>query len=145
MKNYYEYLEFNGASLFTVICLPEGEGAFPTIIRRDPYVDADEFRPEDEIVATFAASVEDWTAHGYAVVYQHCRGRGKSTGVQWVISSPSASQNSASAMKSVPSQIAVSTLRPEVSTFTASEYAVPASQGINSGKRSVTGIHLPPT
>jgi len=80
VKNYFEYLEFNGASLFTVICLPEESGKFPTVLRRDPYVDADEFLGEDEIVSAFAASVENWTSHGYAVVYQHCRGRGKSTG-----------------------------------------------------------------
>ena len=77
MKSYFEYLNFNSADLFTVICLPNESGKFPTIVRRDPYVDADEFRGEDEIVATFAESVEKWTSHGYAVVYQHCRGRGK--------------------------------------------------------------------
>ena len=80
MKSYYEYLEFNGALLFTVICLPEESGKFPIVIRRDPYVDAVEDSAEDEIVANFAASVENWLSHGYAVVYQHCRGRGKSTG-----------------------------------------------------------------
>jgi len=80
MKAYYEYLEFNGASLFTVICLPEESGKFPIVIRRDPYVDAVENSAEDEIVDIFAASVEKWLAHGYAVVYQHCRGRGKSSG-----------------------------------------------------------------
>ena len=52
MKNYYEYLEFNGASLFTVICLPEESGKFPIVIRRDPYVDAVEDSAEDEIVDT---------------------------------------------------------------------------------------------
>ncbi len=80
MKNYYEYLNFNSADLFTVICLPEESGKFPIVIRRDPYVDAVENSAEDEIVDAFAASVEKWVAHGYAVVYQHCRGRGKSSG-----------------------------------------------------------------
>ena len=79
MRSYFEHLNFNSADLFTIICLP-GDGQFPTVIMRDPYVDAVEFLPEDEIVATFAESVAKWTAHGYAVVYQHCRGRGKSTG-----------------------------------------------------------------
>ena len=79
MKNYSEYLEFNGASLFTVVCLP-AEGRFPTVIMRSPYVDAEEFMSEDEIVAAFAESVENWLSHGYAVVFQHCRGSGKSSG-----------------------------------------------------------------
>lgn len=77
---YYEYLEIHGAELFTVISLPDGDGVYPTVIYRTPYVDADEALSEDEICARKAAEYQKWHAAGYAVVFQHCRGRGKSSG-----------------------------------------------------------------
>ncbi len=30
--SYYEYIEVDGASLFTVICLPDEAGTYPTIL-----------------------------------------------------------------------------------------------------------------
>ena len=35
--------------LFTVVCLPQTCGTFPTVICRSPYVDEEEFLTEDEI------------------------------------------------------------------------------------------------
>lgn len=77
---FYKYLEFNGAKFFTVICLPESFGSFPTVIMRNPYVDNDENFSEEEICQNKLKEYKYWLKNGYAVVFQHCRGRGKSTG-----------------------------------------------------------------
>ena len=76
----YQYLENRDAELFTVICLPEADGQFPTMIYRSPYVDAEETLSEEEICQERAKKYAAWLEHGYAVVFQHCRGRGKSSG-----------------------------------------------------------------
>ena len=80
MKNhvYHEYLDFNSASFFTVILLPEKDGKFPTVIARTPYVDPEKTENEtkDELVKIYSP----WLSRGYAVVFQHCRGQGLSTG-----------------------------------------------------------------
>ena len=75
---YYKYLEINGAELFTVVCLPQSCGTFPTVIYRNPYVDAAEQQTEGEICTDKLREYKSWLDHGYAVVFQHCRGRGKS-------------------------------------------------------------------
>ena len=80
MKNYYQYLQVNNADLFTAICLPEKSGSYPTVIFRSPYVDYAEDLSEDEIVSQLAETHKSFIENGYAVVYQHCRGRGKSSG-----------------------------------------------------------------
>ena len=77
---YYKYLEINGAELFTVVCLPQSCGTFPTVIYRNPYVDAAEQQTEGEICTDKLREYKSWLDHGYAVVFQHCRGRGKSSG-----------------------------------------------------------------
>lgn len=77
---YFEYLNFKDADLFTVVCLPQKSGTFPTVIMRNPYVDADEFIDEKQICANKLAEFQPWIEGGYAVVFQHCRGRGKSSG-----------------------------------------------------------------
>ena len=61
----------DGVRLYTVLQLPEPEGKFPLIIVRNPYCNAN---PDLEPMRT-----ED--THGYAVLYQHCRGTGKSEGI----------------------------------------------------------------
>lgn len=76
----YFYLEFNNAELFTVVCLPNNYDKFPTVIMRSPYVDSDEFFNEEEICQNKLGEYKIWLNNGYAVVFQHCRGRGKSTG-----------------------------------------------------------------
>ena len=79
-KVMYEYLTNNGAKLFTVVCLPDEKGSFPTVILRTPYADSDVTRTEDEICAKKAEELATWVEHGYAAVFQHCRGCGKSSG-----------------------------------------------------------------
>ena len=82
---YYEYVESEDNELFTVVCLPDKSGKFPTIIYRCPYEDyAAKMSEEDAskcIFDEYAIGKEyDWVKKGYAVVFQHCRGTGKSTG-----------------------------------------------------------------
>ncbi len=77
---YYEYTDFDGEKFFTVVLLPEKEGCFPTVIYRSPYVHALIDRAESEIVQDYLSSFEPWLERGYAIVYQHCRGQGKSSG-----------------------------------------------------------------
>ncbi|MFC0408433.1 CocE/NonD family hydrolase [Roseomonas elaeocarpi] len=74
----------DGVRLATDVYLPEGEGPWPTILERTPYGKREVSRserteadpkpaPREEVAATF-------TAAGYAVVYQDCRGRYGSEG-----------------------------------------------------------------
>ena len=79
-KSYFEYLEFSNNNLFTLICLPDNDGKFPTVIMRSPYVKADKNLSEEELCQNALKAFEPWTQNGYAVVFQHCRGKGKSTG-----------------------------------------------------------------
>ncbi len=74
------YVSCSGAELFTVICLPEKGGKFPTVLYRTPYVDREEELPEQELCAKKLDEYQYWLNAGYAVVFQHCRGRGKSGG-----------------------------------------------------------------
>jgi len=77
---FYTYLEINEAALFTVVCLPHNYGTFPAVVYRTPYVDAAEQQSEDKICADKLREYRNWLDNGYAVVFQHCRGRGKSSG-----------------------------------------------------------------
>ena len=77
---FFKYLEAGNAELFTVICLPKCCGTFPTVIMRTPYVDSEEEMSEVEICENKSKEFRCWLDSGYAVVFQHCRGRGKSTG-----------------------------------------------------------------
>lgn len=77
---YHQYISYNEAELFTVVCLPGDGDKFPTVIYRSPYVDKDEDTPEAEICAQKQKEYACWLERGYAVVFQHCRGQGKSTG-----------------------------------------------------------------
>ena len=76
----YRYLLCHGAELFTVVCLPKKTGTYPTVIYRIPYVDSEELIGEREICRKKIEQYSSWLEAGYAVVYQHCRGRGKSSG-----------------------------------------------------------------
>ena len=78
--SYHVYLSVDGASLFTAVCLPDGAGRFPTVIYRSPYVDAAQEMDEGEICARMLADQRAWLEGGYAVIFQHCRGRGRSSG-----------------------------------------------------------------
>jgi len=79
-RAYFEYLSFHNAELFTVVCLPQPSGTFPTVILRSPYVDAEQHPSEEELCQSKLTEHKAWLDSGYAVVFQHCRGRGKSTG-----------------------------------------------------------------
>lgn len=74
------YLNVENAQLFTVVCLPQSCGSFPTVIYRSPYVDVAEEQTEDEMCMEKLCKYKRWLDDGYAVVFQHCRGRGKSSG-----------------------------------------------------------------
>ena len=76
----YEYVYSDGIKLFTVVLLPEKAGKFPTVIIRTPYVDKFENEKEENIAVDYLNEYKNWLGHGYAVVIQHCRGRGKSDG-----------------------------------------------------------------
>lgn len=77
---YYQYLTRNGADLFTCVCLPREGGQYPTVIYRSPYEDASESLSEEEACELKLQEFAEWLDAGYAVVSQHCRGRGKSSG-----------------------------------------------------------------
>ena len=74
------YLESGDAELFTLLCLPSEEGRFPVVIGRSPYVDSDENVDEATLRERYLAAYASFLSAGYAVIFQHCRGRGKSTG-----------------------------------------------------------------
>jgi putative CocE/NonD family hydrolase len=74
----------DGVRLATDIHLPPGSGPFPVILERTPYGRSETSRSEisaaDPHPATRAAVAASFTAHGYAFVYQDCRGRHGSEG-----------------------------------------------------------------
>lgn len=76
----YEYVISKGTRLFTAVLLPDVKGKFPCVVIRSPYVDSFEKIGEEEICLHYANEFSSWLGHGYAVIYQHCRGRGKSDG-----------------------------------------------------------------
>ncbi len=78
-RGHYQYISLNNADLFTAVLLP-GEGIYPTVVQRSPYVDHFENVDEATVVTRYLAEQQRFLAAGYAVVYQHCRGRGKSSG-----------------------------------------------------------------
>lgn len=80
IHGYFEYIKSGTADLYTAILLPEKNGKFPTVIIRSPYVDTLEDMAEDAIVFRYLSDYFSWLKNGYAVVIQHCRGRGKSGG-----------------------------------------------------------------
>lgn len=77
---YYEYLKFDGEDFFTIVLLPEKTGRSPVVVCRSPYVRHTVDMSEDEVVSDYRNAMKHWSERGYAVVFQHCRGQGKSTG-----------------------------------------------------------------
>lgn len=75
-----EYIEFDDARFFTVVLLPQKEGAFPTVVFRTPYVQSTVEMSDDDVKQDCLTSFMSWLDRGYAVVFQHCRGQGKSSG-----------------------------------------------------------------
>ena len=82
MKHYgcHKYIKFDGETFFTVVLLPEKNGRFPTVICRSPYVQNTDNVSETDVVQACLHYYDLWLERGYAVVFQHCRGQGKSTG-----------------------------------------------------------------
>ena len=80
MKRYHHYVQVDGVALFTAVCLPKETGKFPIVIMRSPYVDYAEGMSEAEAVEKVFATYAYFVEHGYAFIYQHCRGCGKSGG-----------------------------------------------------------------
>lgn len=78
--SYITYIEYEAARLFTAVLLPQKEGRFPTVIFRTPYVQTMANRSDDEVEENALKIHMRWLERGYAVVFQHCRGQGKSTG-----------------------------------------------------------------
>ena len=64
----------DGISLSTFCQKPQGKGPFPTIVMRSCY-------PEQDPLMTLHAA--EYSRRGYAFVWQHCRGTGRSEG-NWV-------------------------------------------------------------
>lgn len=77
---YFKYLSVGNEELFTMVALPEEVGRYPTVICRSPYVRSAVGRSEEELTQEFLRSYASFTERGYAVVFQHCKGCGKSTG-----------------------------------------------------------------
>lgn len=78
--SYCTYVESEGERLFTMVFLPSREGKFPAIIYRTPYADGEEFLTDAELMEDFVKNHRGGLDSGYAFIYQHCRGRGKSSG-----------------------------------------------------------------
>ena len=78
--SYHLNIPVQGAELFTAVLLPAATGRFPTVLMRSPYVDAEQELSGEEICTRLTESQRTYLEHGYAVVFQHCRGRGRSTG-----------------------------------------------------------------
>ena len=77
---YNEYVESGGYKLYTAVMLPSKDGKFPTVIKRNPYVNPTTVFSDEKLLMMYMAENEKWLKRGYAVVFQHCRGRGKSEG-----------------------------------------------------------------
>lgn len=82
MENkYYAFYEYIGENkLFTVSMLPDKAGKFPIVIKRSPYVSDTDNLDEKATLVKYMADNEKWLRNGYAVIMQHCRGKGKSGG-----------------------------------------------------------------
>ncbi|MBV8916197.1 MAG: CocE/NonD family hydrolase, partial [Acetobacteraceae bacterium] len=74
----------DGVRLATDVYLPDGAGPFPVILERTPYgkreVSRSEVTAADPVPAGRAEIAAYFVHHGYAVVYQDCRGRWGSEG-----------------------------------------------------------------
>lgn len=68
----------DGVKLYTRITLPCGAQKAPIVFIRTPYENAHNGQAHDPAVKN---DYDVFVEHGYAVVFQHCRGRGDSEGV----------------------------------------------------------------
>lgn len=77
---FYKYLEFDGEKFFTMVLLPETGDKFPVVVFRSPYVGNTVNKADEEILENVKKRHARLLERGYAVVDQHCRGQGKSSG-----------------------------------------------------------------
>ena len=82
MEHYYEfkYVKMNGEDFFTVVLLPQRNGSYPCVVCRSPYVKNTVTATDDSVALECYNNFRLWLDRGYAVVFQHCRGQGKSSG-----------------------------------------------------------------
>lgn len=78
VKTYY--LPHDGVELFTMAVLPSDKAKYPTVIIRSPYEAHHENLNDEELEECLKRTFKKWTENGYALVFQHCRGTGKSSG-----------------------------------------------------------------
>ena len=78
-RSEYCYMPSGDAQLYTAVLLP-GAGQYPTVIVRTPYVDVLENVDPADVAAQHMNDYRAYLRRGYAVVLQHCRGRGLSSG-----------------------------------------------------------------
>ena len=71
----------DGVRLYTRYALPAGAGKCPTVFIRTPYEPKNGGKPYPLSAYEGAGLAAQLIAHGYAVVTQHCRGKGDSEGV----------------------------------------------------------------
>ncbi len=77
---YYEYNKAHGAEFFTMVLKPDKVGKFPVVITRSPYVGNAEGKSEEELCQDFLKENLSWAENNFVLVFQHCRGQGKSSG-----------------------------------------------------------------
>ena len=82
MEHYYEfkYVKMNGEDFFTIVLLPQRNGSYPCVVCRSPYVKNTVTATDDSVALECYNNFRLWLDRGYAVVFQHCRGQGKSSG-----------------------------------------------------------------
>ncbi len=78
--SYYKYYNYDGADFFTLILKPNKTGKFPVVITRSPYVGNVKDKSEEELCDIFMQENIKWAENNYVLVFQHCRGQGKSSG-----------------------------------------------------------------
>lgn len=76
--NYYTYVNREDVSLFTIVCFPDEKEKYPVIVYRTPYVEGDENK--HNLCNQIEKEYQRWLENGYGVIFQHCRGRGESSG-----------------------------------------------------------------
>ncbi len=77
---YYEYNRAHGADFFTMVLKPDKVGKFPVVVTRSPYVGNAEGKSEEELCRDFLRENLSWAENNFVLVFQHCRGQGKSSG-----------------------------------------------------------------
>ncbi|MBQ8508732.1 MAG: CocE/NonD family hydrolase [Clostridia bacterium] len=80
MHAYSTFVRVGEAELYTLVALPDTTGRFPVVVGRSPYVDCDENKSDAELCEHILSADRPWLEAGYAVIRQHCRGRGRSSG-----------------------------------------------------------------